>query len=285
MCAADLIPPAATKDWSFETEAEASSSNDYFPFDEEEEDDISNQGSTTSSQESSKKGKRSTTRQLEDKFGTFASIVEQYAERNEDGSVVYKCPHCSHVVGAQRSLTRHLRMRHFFGDFNCKVCLGFKARYLQDLLAHYAQQHPTTGVACPSCDVEHFGPATEEAVTKHYFKCNRAAEYLVQKRRMERKPSVYYEKKHQCPLCGKKYLHEHILKDHMNTHTGKKPHQCSECHFASASSASLLHHRKIHLRERGLEKTEHDGLLYHHCDLCGNKYNSANYLQVKPRLH
>ena len=46
------------------------------------------------------------------------------------------------------------------------------------------------------------------------------------------------------PDCGKQFIGQKLLKDHMNSHTGVRPYVCSRCEKTYLTSASLNHHRK-----------------------------------------
>lgn len=91
------------------------------------------------------------------------------------------------------------------------------------------------------------------------------------------------QKCHVCPTCGKSYKAVANLRSHMNRHTGEKPFKCGECNFVTSSSNSLDGHARIHLRQRGLERTVNDTPLTHECDVCGRKYHSATYLRQHVR--
>ena len=55
------------------------------------------------------------------------------------------------------------------------------------------------------------------------------------------------EKPWQCQTCGKGFVHENKLKEHINVHTGAKPFKCKFCPSAFASLGTKATHEKSHL--------------------------------------
>ena len=53
-----------------------------------------------------------------------------------------------------------------------------------------------------------------------------------------------------CKYCGKIFKHGQYLQDHINTHTGERPHECNFCHKTFASGAN----RNSHIRQAHLGK-------------------------------
>ena len=50
------------------------------------------------------------------------------------------------------------------------------------------------------------------------------------------------EGKYNCPFCPKRYRFKHSLKDHINKHTGNRPHQCKHCSLRFIHLSSLCAH-------------------------------------------
>ncbi|KII85451.1 hypothetical protein PLICRDRAFT_700973 [Plicaturopsis crispa FD-325 SS-3] len=82
-------------------------------------------------------------------------------------------------------------------------------------------------VLCPTCQ-KHFSAKTD--MTRH------------RQTHAPNKESL----KTLCPFegCSYKTLQRSNLLSHMNTHTGERPHECTECEFRSADPGSLTRHRK-----------------------------------------
>ena len=51
-------------------------------------------------------------------------------------------------------------------------------------------------------------------------------------------------KPHQCSECGKAFAQIINLKNHMNNNTGDKPHQCSQCNKAFTQKSNLITNMK-----------------------------------------
>lgn len=54
----------------------------------------------------------------------------------------------------------------------------------------------------------------------------------------------------QCSTCGSFFVRKNILKDHILTHRGEKPHRCSECGRGFTRKNDMKRHEKIHERRR-----------------------------------
>ncbi|KAJ2942182.1 hypothetical protein O0L34_g15722 [Tuta absoluta] len=69
----------------------------------------------------------------------------------------------------------------------------------------------------------------------------------------ENKPS---EKKYVCVYCGKAWHTPGLLRDHMSTHTGEKPHKCDKCDATFGQKPALIvHKRQKHENQSGHSST------------------------------
>ena len=57
-------------------------------------------------------------------------------------------------------------------------------------------------------------------------------------------------KPHQCSECGKAFAQIINLKNHMNNNTGDKPHQCSQCNKAFTQKSNLITNMKSHAGDK-----------------------------------
>ena len=77
--------------------------------------------------------------------------------------------------------------------------------------------------------------------------------------------------KFQCPFCEKTYSFKHTLKDHINKHTGLRPHVCKYCGDSFTHLASLC----AHIKRR------HDNVMPsdYQCEICQEKFMNLQSLK------
>ncbi|EPQ14113.1 Zinc finger protein 438 [Myotis brandtii] len=59
---------------------------------------------------------------------------------------------------------------------------------------------------------------------------------------------------HRCPVCNHHFQFKQHLRDHMNTHTNRRPYSCRICRKAYVRPGSLSAHMKLHHSENRLKK-------------------------------
>ncbi len=54
-------------------------------------------------------------------------------------------------------------------------------------------------------------------------------------------------RKHECPICFKKFIRAEHKQRHVNIHKGLKPYQCTTCMKCFGRKDELMRHERIHV--------------------------------------
>ena len=108
-------------------------------------------------------------------------------------------------------------------------------------------------VACPDCGNtyrSHISLANHTANVYEKIPCSICGEMISKKREtrhFQQKHTSDSDKKFKCKFCGKGFVENSRLRDHVNTHTGEKPYICKFCGAAFASVGNHRMHERGHL--------------------------------------
>ena len=131
------------------------------------------------------------------------------------------CPECGKSVP---SLKNHLRRMHSKEKFICDIC----SREYHNF--ELMQEHKRA--------VHEKVPCTE---------CGKLIGVKLMKRHIKSVHTPNNLKKFRCDTCGKGFVTNSFLSDHINVHTGAKPYLCKYCPMGFASRGTHAMHEKNHI--------------------------------------
>ena len=198
--------------------------------------------------------------------------------------------------------------REILTELNCLYCENSAKRFLSEKLLnrHIKQEHqdvlyrPLHCDQCPKIFYTDEQPdKTKTSRTKSYEKLNHhkrvvhnettCAECGKKVKKMYYHLQQYHttneNKKHHCPICNKGFTNKYARDDHINIHTGERPHKCKYCPATFASHGTLGTHQRAHLgiKRKPKPKLDVSGEPIP-CHQCG-KLVSATQLKVHEQRH
>ena len=201
----------------------------------------------------------------------------EHMDKYHNGEKQYKCgfcpaffkhvvhknrhiPNCPSSVGSQ-GLKAHKAHQNWMKEsartaekVTCEFCAKqFTKVYIEE---HIKVAHGDHRIPCtePGCDyiIRHPDAVRVHMRMSHQnatcAECGWSGAKRHLKRHMGMAHSAIDKRTFKCTLCPKSFMASHLLNDHMNVHTGEKPHKCPVCGQGFASKPTMLgHHKSVHL--------------------------------------
>ncbi|CAH8498801.1 unnamed protein product [Dicrocoelium dendriticum] len=171
-------------------------------------------------------------------------------------------PGCSRMFCSRTSLLRH-RMIHdpklpFPCEYpQCTRQFHYRSELARHQLTHSRKSHSSLRNTSPFSDVT--SKTVLEGFTKGQYVCDRQgcgkrfSTSVVLSRHRQTHQSRKERTAFVCsyPDCNRTFLRQYNMEEHMNTHTGARPHKCRfpGCNKRFRQRSALCHHKTVH-RER-----------------------------------
>ena len=207
-------------------------------------------------------------------------VLKQHIVMVHEGKMPEKkfcCDECGIKLPSRTLLKRHIKVKHFlenksidetninefrkdpevaammdkkeYKEYVCKLC-GKKVLFGKS--AHIKNYHNGNDIECPKCDktFNTYVRAMSHILNIHEKKpctiCGEIFGSTSMTRHIQQAHTANEEKKFKCETCGKGFVANNSLQDHINIHTGEKPHVCKVCGKGFASYGTLRTHERGH---------------------------------------
>ena len=186
-------------------------------------------------------------------------------------------------------------------ELNCLYCENSAKRFLSEKLLnrHIQQEHQDVlnrPLHCDQCPMifhtdeqgKSYDKLKKHKKTHEKISCEQcgatiAIAYMY--RHIEQYHTANEDKKYKCPTCGRGFTDKYARNDHINVHTGERPHKCKYCPATFASQGTLGTHQRAHLGIKRKPKPKSDFGEPTPCHACGKLFNSMDQLKVHEQRH
>jgi KRAB domain-containing zinc finger protein len=202
--------------------------------------------------------------QCPEMFKTHQDYAE-HVKMCHNGKWMFKCGQCdaSQVLFEKKTdLRKHQREHHGFW-FTPQKSEKEKARHVCDICGkavsnaetHWRNVHDDTdeNLTCPQCGKrfqksQKMSDHIRNVHTKITCElCGMVMAAKQRKRHFQQHHMDESERKFKCDICGKGFMESSKLKDHINIHTGAKPHLCRFCGKGFANRGTQKMHERGHM--------------------------------------
>ncbi|XP_022127183.2 zinc finger protein 2 homolog isoform X1 [Pieris rapae] len=192
-------------------------------------------------------------------FANNTSLAVHVSSVHNTSNETFPCDECDKVYNKRASLLAHQRS-HKPGFFYCDDCQRtFKSKAILSTHLKRHLRHAKDDAwryKCNDCDEKFMVKRNlEDHINFEHLKiikyvCDVCSKVFKTHRCLTRHVKSVHEKirppKNKiCDYCGRGFSSTAVLKNHITTHTGERPHKCPYCSATFGQTASLYTHKKL----------------------------------------
>ena len=248
-----------------------------------------------------------------DVFKSQSSLVKHSVSEHSDDRP-FPCPRCPSRFKQRIHMSDHVNSVHSSErPHACSICgetFKLKLHLRQHTVCKHSDVLPAPSAQSDSEQRHHRGDASSQSQEEESCAKNPSAHYsYTETGRLLLSPKVTASTSKSetkstfvmCSVCGK-LVSSKKFKNHLVTHTDKRPHKCEMCNKAFKLKKTLKVHARTHSQEKaytcefcGKSFTLKTTLTYHrhshtnakpyHCETCSKGFNSHSNLMIHRRRH
>ena len=182
--------------------------------------------------------------------------VHHHEKHSRQEDLIISCKLCGEQFPSKAVLTHHLEKKHHRGKrkMMCTICgltLSSKSAYQS-----HEMRHKRIKIQCDECD---FATVSTHSLKRHKMNIHAKSE--------EERQALF---KFKCEICGKRFMQNDKLKEHINRHTNEITKECDVC----GRTLKLDNYKPHMMNVHGVKLP---------CDICEKPFFSKLGLKIHKR--